>query len=276
MSAPVKPDIYRYHDYRAFLKDWIDYQKTVRTGFSQRSLAKEAKLAIGYLPPVLSGARHISMKALFKLLPVLGLSKPEQTYLENLVKLNTGESQETRIDAIARMKRSTAYQKRNPNESELVEYMSHWYHIAIRELAGAPGFKADPEWIQKQLKVRVPTADIERALKFLVKHGYLTVNEDGSVQAPKEHVECVGGVYKVALTNYHRQMMGLAAESIDHTSGAERDLNGHSLVINQEKFEEARAILHEALAKIRDLGGGDGAVYHVEVALFPLTNKKTG
>src|SRR6185295_18863017 len=106
MTASARPDIFTYHDYRAFLKDWIEFQRSARPGFSMRSLSAEAKLAVGYLPPVLSGARNLSMKALFKLLPVLGLTRPEQAYLENLVKL-TADSQETRIEAVTRMKRST-------------------------------------------------------------------------------------------------------------------------------------------------------------------------
>src|SRR4051812_14979440 len=112
-----RPDVYRYHDYRSFFKDWIEYQKSIRPGFSMRMLAGEAKLASGYLPPVLSGSRHISMKALFRLLPLLGLNRAEQAYLESMVKLCTSDSQESRIAAVTRMKRSSAYQKRNPNEA---------------------------------------------------------------------------------------------------------------------------------------------------------------
>src|SRR4051812_2691139 len=99
-----RPDVYRYHDYRAFLKDWIAHRKTVRAGYSMRMLATEAKLASGYLPPVLAGAREISLKALSKILPVLGLNRAEQGYLESLVKLATSDSQEARIAAVSRMK----------------------------------------------------------------------------------------------------------------------------------------------------------------------------
>jgi uncharacterized protein (TIGR02147 family) len=276
--AAQRPDVYRYHDYRAFLKDWIAYRKTVRAGYSMRTLATEAKLASGYLPPVLSGARDLSMKALLKILPILGLNRPEQNYLESLVRLQISDSQEGRIAAVARMRRSSAYQRRNPNEAELFEYMSRWQYIAIREMAALPGFKADPDWIRSRLKTPVPAAEIEQALRFLGKHGYLNVLDDGTVAPPKEQIECAGGVYKVALTQYHRQMFGLAAESIDNSTAAERDLVGHTLVISDSKFEKARKILHEALDRIRDLGGatdgeGDSSVYHVELALFPLTKR---
>jgi uncharacterized protein (TIGR02147 family) len=284
MLRRQRPDIYRYHDYRAFLKDWIEFQKSARPGFSMRSLSAEAGVAVGYLTPVLSGSRDISIKAFFRLLPFLGLSKTEQSHLENLVKLCTGESQEIRIGAIERMGRSSPYKRRNPNEAELVEFMSHWYYIAIREMAAVPGFQADPAWIQKQLKTRVATADIEKALEFLQKHGYLTIGADGVVQEPKGHVDCAGDVYKVALTSYHRQMCDLAARSIDHTPSAKRELLGQTLVIRPTTFERAREILNEAMAKIRELNEPkeeipkkeekDTSVYHVEVALFPLSKTR--
>ena len=260
-----------------------NHVKSIKTrpSYSIRSLAAEAKLASGHLPPVLAGTRHLSTKALLKLLPILGLSPPESAFLENMVKLCASTSQETRIAAISSMKRSAAYQRRNPNEAEFFEYMSRWYNIAIREMSIVPGFQADADWIQARLKVRVPTAELERSLKFLVQHGYLIQTPDGSIAPPKGHLECVGGVHRVALTHYHRQMFDLAAQSIDNSTTAERDLVGHTMVICPEKFDEARAILHEALKRVRSLAvrpsagaaPRDESVYHFELAMFPLTKK---
>jgi uncharacterized protein (TIGR02147 family) len=281
-KKPKRPEVYRYHDYRAFLKDWIEYQKSVRPFYSIRTLASEAGLGSGHLPPILSGAREMTLRTLERILPVLGLNTAEQAFLENLLKMRTADSQATRIAAISKMRRSAAYRRGNPNEAELFEYMGRWVNIAIREMAIVPGFKADAAWIQSKLSKHVTIVEIEQSLKFLVKHGYLVVNKDGTVLPPKGHLDCEGGVFKVALTNYHRQMFGLAAEAIDNTPASERDLEGHTLVIKSDKFDEARAIMQAALEKVRSLGvapsEGDkqgNSVYHVEFALFPLTKRGT-
>src|SRR5262245_52046683 len=123
---PKRPEVYRYHDYRAFLKDWIEYQKAIRPAYSIRSLAAEAQLASGHLPPILSGSRELTLRTLQRLLPALGLNPAEQAFLENLVKLRTADSQVTRIAAISKMRRSSAYQRRNPNEAETFAYMGRW------------------------------------------------------------------------------------------------------------------------------------------------------
>jgi hypothetical protein len=77
-------------------------------------------------------------------------------------------------------------------------------------------------------------------------------------------------------------MFELAAESIDNSPSSERDLMGHTLVIEEGQFDRARKILHEALDRIRSLGGnrsesgrssGESSVYHVELALFPITKR---
>ena len=72
-ASPERPDLYRYHDYRAFLRDWIEYQRGTRPGFSLRSLSTESGLALGYLSMVLSVARRLTAEALQKLGRPLGL-----------------------------------------------------------------------------------------------------------------------------------------------------------------------------------------------------------
>ena len=61
-----RPDIFSYHDYRVFLKDWFEFRKQEGKGFSVRSVARDAKLGSGYLPMVLAGERNLSPKALAK------------------------------------------------------------------------------------------------------------------------------------------------------------------------------------------------------------------
>ncbi len=271
-----KPDIYRYHDYREFLKDWFRYLKENHKGFSLRNLSKKAGISAGYLPMVLAGSRHLSLKALSRLMPELDLKRAERSYLENLVTLGSTDSLSVRTEALEKMKRYRAYQKSNPREIEVYQYLTHWYYVAIREMAVTPGFKADPEWIQQQLRVPVALKEIKDALEFLLKNGYIRISPEGTAVPPDKDVDCMGGVYRVALGQFHREMFTLAAQSIENTSSEQRTILGHTFAIRPEDFEKAREILNESLDKIRALGHTSQApdsVYHMEIALFPLTKK---
>ena len=268
------PEIYNYHDHLVFLRDWLAYRKASQPGFSLRTLARDAGLSPAYLPLILAAKRVLSLKALAKMGPHLGLSKAERSYLEALVTLGTTDSQKVRLEALDKMKRFRSYQQNNPRELEAYQYLTHWYYVAIREMASIPGFQPTPEWIAPRLRYGVSLQEIKSALEFLTSHGYL--------HDPTKTIECVGGVFKVALTQFHHEVLGLAARSITETASKDRSIQGHTVALSQEQIKEASRILDEALKKIQKLGQSgpiptaeskSPEVYHVELALFPLTQK---
>jgi uncharacterized protein (TIGR02147 family) len=273
---PTRPNIFQYHDYQVFLKDWLAYRKASQSGFSLRVLAKQAGLASGYLPMVLGGKRPLSGTAMAKLVPFLGLSASEQSFFENMVTLGTSDSHEARLNALERMKRFQEFKKQNRDDTEAYEYLTHWYYVAIREMAAMEGFQFDAEWVQKKLRFAVPLKEIKDALEFLKESGYIEIRPDGSVNPPKKPLNCSGGVYRLALGKFHREVFSLAARSIEKTPSEERDIQGHTFALRDEDLDAAKEIVEEALRKIRKLGESEvkgESVYHMEIALFPLTQK---
>lgn len=278
MDRPSKPDIFRYHDYRDFLKDWLAWLKASQSSFSLRALATKADLALGYLPMVIKRARSLSPKALAKLGPALSLSPSERSYLELLVRLGDAESQEERLAALEKMKRFSGYRKHNAREAEAFQYLTHWYYVAIREMAALPGFKPDASWIRPRLRSRVPLPEIDKALKFLIDNKYIEVLADGSVRPPEKSIDCMGGVYKVALTQMHQEMLALAGKSIENTPSTDRSILGYTLALDENGLDQARDILSEAFERIRGLAQArpnPKTVFHAELALFPLTKDES-
>ena len=120
----------------------------------------------------------------------------------------------------------------------------------------------------------VPLKEIKDAIDFLVKNGFLELDPSGAVRPPEKYIECRGSVFRVALTKFHRDIFELAAKSIENTPNTERDIQGHTFAISTENYVKAQAILDEAVRQVRELGENErnaDCVYHMEVALFPLT-----
>ena len=92
--------------------------------------------------------------------------------------------------------------------------MSKWYNVAIREMATLPNFKAEPSWIQKNLKSKVPLSEIQKSLNFLFERNFLTKDKNGKIQQKEKLLDCWGGVHKLALSQYHTQVLNVAADSI--------------------------------------------------------------
>lgn len=274
----LRPEIFSYHEYQVFLKDWLAYRK-VSQSTSLRDLAKQAGLASGYLPMVLSGKRPLSSAALAKIMPYLGLNLQERTFLTQLVILGTSDSQDLRVAALEKMKRSGQFQKLNPGDAEAYDYLSHWYYVAIREMATLREFREDAIWIQERLRFTVTLKEVKEALSFLLEKGFLERGTDKRIRPPEKELDCRGGIYRLALGKFHKEALDLAAKSIDKVPSVERHLAFHTCALSPSSFAKAKEIAEEAIQKIRALGQNEAsgdAVYHMEVALFPLTQKIKG
>jgi len=272
ISESVRPDVFAFHDYREFLSAWIEYT-TALGGFSGREFSRRVGLSPGYLPSVLKRRFDLSQKALKKIIPVLKLESPESAYLKLLHKISDGETQIVRSAALKEIQKFRNFRRINTQEVEAYRYLSAWHIVAIREMVGLKYFKLDPKWIRKRLRFKVSIAEIRTAIDFLIDHGFLVVGNHGKVMTSDLNVKCSTGVYRVALAEFHHQMLNLAIESIYSSMAAERNLRSYTLSIPDRKIAELKEIQEEAFRKIASLqepGTGE-SVYQVNFVAFPLT-----
>ncbi len=274
-TVVTKPNIQEYHDYLEFLKDWIEFLKDREKGFSLRQVAKEAGMASGYLPMCFSRKRKLSKKAFDKLKPYLKLSGKEERYLDLLRVIAESEEPKERVQALTSLQKLKDYKETHRLELEVHQYLSRWYYVAIRELVNTSDFKGDPAWIQERLRGRVSQKEIEEALQFLLRFGFILKNESGVYSVAQKQLDCHEGVYKISLGEFHRQMLDWAKLSIEETPRAERLLLGHTAALTRSQFEKIQNILRNSIGDIESVGNATPSssreVYHIELAAFPLT-----
>jgi uncharacterized protein (TIGR02147 family) len=274
-SHENKPDIFTYHDFRVFLRDWLEYLRKIDSRFSLRTLAKKSRLSVAYLPMVFSGSRKLSQKSLQKMLPHLQLSSTEQSYFELICQLGQGEANDETLEALKKIQRFHSYAEKNPRETEVYNYLSRWYNIVIREMVQIKEFRADANWIHRRLAYKVPLAEVERALSFLISHGFIEVGPNGVCRVPERALDCEGQVFKIALTQFHKKMIEFGIVALDETPRERRDITGMTIPISDENFKQVRAILDSALRQIEELSAKDkspDSVYHVAFLAYPMTN----
>ncbi len=273
--STAAPDIYSYHDYRQFMREWLAHLKSEHR-MSTRQVAKASGVSESYLSMVLSGSRRLSAEQLKKLVPALRLERSEASYLEWLITIVDADSPDEQLDALKKIQRFRQYRNLNPLEIETYTYLQHWYHIAIRELAQLPGFQLDPKWIQQSLRYKVSLPDVKNGLEFLIDHGFMKVDGEGRFVKPDKLIECKTGVLKPALTKFHTEMLNLAATSISEIPSEERNISAYTGAIPAHQIDVAKKILADAREKIIALsqtGELSDTVYHFGFLAFPLSNK---
>lgn len=271
-----KPEIHSYHDYREFLKDRVAYEKATQKGFSLRSLAGKVKVAPGFLPMLLSGERSVSTEVLERIGSELGLVKEERRYLQNLRTIVESPSQALRLSALEELQKVREYKASNPRELEMYQYLTEWFHVAIREMVNLEGFELDAKWIRSRLRVKIPLSEVEKALKFLVENGFIEMT-GGKAKVAQKKLECTGSVYRLVFSQFHREMLKLASEALDTVPFEERSITGLTFPIPVGRYKEIFKILDETLDRIDAISAeskGSDSVYHVGISLFPLTEKK--
>lgn len=272
-----KPDIYSYHDYRAYLKDRVEFEKSVRPRFSLRVLSGEAKIAPGFLPMLLAGDRSVTVEVLERIAIGLNLNKEERRYLQGLRTISESPSQALRIEALEELQKNRGYKEQNPRELEVHHYLSRWFNVAIREMVNLEEFKLDAKWIRSRLRVKVPLVEVEKALAFLLEKGFIQKKGEDKATVMEKKLECTGSVYRLTFSQFHREMLKLASDALETVPFEERSITGLTFPIPVEKYKEVFKILDEALDKIDAISSqskGNDSVYHVGISLFPLTQVK--
>ena len=271
----IRIDVFDYHDYRKFLRDWFDLQRENQS-LSLRDIAEQCELSTGYLPMMLSGQRNLTEKSLMKLQTSLNLNSEELTYFKSLVVLSDSATAKERMQAFEQIKNGRTFKKKSAKELEVYKYLSNWLNVAIKELALRRDFDPHPEWIQKRLVQKVSLKEIESSLKFLFDQKFLIKNSADQITTSNKQLDCFAGVYRLSLGEFHRQMFTLASHSIDLTPRDQRNLLGHTFLIPENKVEELKSLLDETLKKIEALNSEfrePGPVYHVILATFPVAKK---
>lgn len=277
MNKIDKPNIFEYHDIVQFLNDWIGYLRKTKGDFSLRQFSKNSNIALGYTNMILKRERALTEKAFFKIAPNLHLDKEEQKFLNLLRVVGQSEDSHARLDAVEQMMSFKKYKTANIPENRTFEYLTKWYYVAIYEMYNITNFEPSPVSIQSRLKKKISISEIEQAIKFLKDHKFIMQNPNGTWSQSGTFLDCKEGVFKVSLAQFHKQMLDLAHESITETKREDRYIMGQTMAVSRENFEQIKQIIQQAMNSINELNKNSlekDNVYHVEVAAFPLLEKR--
>ena len=273
--ADWKPDIFEYLDYREYLRDFYQDGKE-HAGCSYRSLARKA----GFTSPnfyklVMDGERNIGPESVEKFADALELQGDERRFFADLVEFSQADEVEERNAAFERIASRQRFRQARRIDQSMFEYLSNWYHPAIRELAARPDFEADPEWVGEHLTPSVSREKIAESLDLLFDLGLLECDERGEVTRGDPSLTTGHEVKALGVGNYHRQMLERAAESLEAFSGEVRDISALTVCIDDDMIEDFKERIHtfrERLLHRADDAEDPASVYQLNIQFFPLTD----
>jgi len=273
------PSIYDYLDYRTYLRDMFAHRKERQRFFSHRYFAKKAEFASpNFLQLVIKGKRNLSSKSVAQVAKGFDLGKRERDYLELLVNMGQASTTADRnyyYQKLTRVRKST---KSRRLEQRQYEYFSNWYYPVVREVATWGEGKMSSKEIASLITPPLSLRKVEKALQVLLELNLLEQDSTGRWIQRDQKLTTGQEVRSLIIANYHKEMLRIAAESIDRHAPAERDITAVSLGVNEDRMGAIKERIAELRRELLDLACDDenpSQVIQVNIQAFPLARKSS-
>ena len=285
MESSAGVDIFRYRDYRVYLRDVYAARKKSEYGFSYRAFAKRAGLsAPNYLKLVTDGQRNLTPEMAARFAEALALRGEAADYFCDLVGFNQATTAKEREHCYQRLRRYRRYKSSFRLDAAHAAYHGEWYIPAVRELIACAGFREDPRWIAATLRPNITQRQAEHALRVLDELGFVRRDPSGRL-AQSEPVVATGDDRPLGhhIVSFHRAMLERAADALDHVERDEREVAALTLSLSAEQFQlfkqrlyEVRQELLAAAVEAADAGAVLDRVVQINFQMFPLAQVDEG
>jgi uncharacterized protein (TIGR02147 family) len=267
--------IYRYSDYRIFLREWFESEKLHRSALSYRWLGGKLGVDGAALVRVFRQERHLHEKHVPTLCQVLKLGKREAEYFGILVlfcKARSPQEVRTHFERLMALRDVGAREL----EAEQYEYYRRWQNSALRALLSFLPFEGDWEALGHRLEPPLTAKETQSCIETMCHLGLLRRNEAGSFE-PTDPVISSGDSWKTfAVRDFQLQTIELAARSLLRHPRERRDISTLTLSLPAERLEDLREMLREFRGRVLKWAAAqephDG-VWQLNLQLFPLTRE---
>jgi len=175
----TKPNVFKYLSFSKFLYDYFFYLKAIKQNFSWRVLAKRIGLkSPAFLVMIAKGKRVAKPDLIEQISGAFEWTKEELEYAK-LLAVSDGEQR-----SMGKMQISYQLGKYLPLDDSpeyeplLEEFAANPITPVIMEMCQIDGIPNDPHVIKKYLRNPYPIAEIQNALKWLIKNNIIYVQND--------------------------------------------------------------------------------------------------
>jgi uncharacterized protein (TIGR02147 family) len=266
--------LFEYMNYRDFLHDFYQEKKQRHAFYSFRLFSEKAGFkSPNFLKLVIEGARNLSKDSVFKFCKGLGFNRKEADYFENLVFFNQSKSLEEKNSYLANLMKYRKQSDPTRIEQSAFSYFSQWYHPVIRELATAIDFRDDFKKLGQTVAPAISPLEAQKSVELLIELGFIEKTSAGVYRKTAATLTTGHQVRSVAIANYHKAMMRLAAESIERFPAAGRDIESVTVSVSSATYQSIMGKAHEFLLELLKLAEADTTaeqVAQINLQVFPL------
>lgn len=255
-------------DYRFLLTKELELRKQKNAAYSLRAFARTLNVSPAYMSQVFSGKRVLSDSTAITFSQKLRWTTKRKNLFIALLQYQKAPNTDARKLALNQINDlgELDFLELKQDEFQLV---AEWYHFALVELSDIKGFKADPRWVARRLRISIHEAEV--AIKRLVRIGLLAERNDQLEKSNKHHR--ISSVSSEAIKTFHRTHLKGALIAMDSQDFDKRDFSGTTVVLPIENIPEIKELIQDFRNKINrycSSNRNSNAVYHLAIQFFRL------
>lgn len=269
--------IYNYLDYKKYLRDFFDFQRSHETFFSFRYVESKVGIDASNIVKILNSKRELSKAGIPKFIQYLKLDKKEGEYFRNLVffsKAKTDTECKRYFKKLLTIKDMDVTQVR----SDRYEFYLKWYYTAIASvLFYYPFYGDDYEGLAKEVKPNITAEEAKESIALLKRLEFIEKDNDGRYVHNDTTLSTGDKWYSFAIHSFQHETLKLAQKSLEEDKKAVRDFSTVTLTLSKEEFiqiKELTAEYRKAVLKTLDDCKNPDRVYQLNIQFFPLTPTK--
>lgn len=222
--------------------------------YSERAFARNLGLSPSFLKMLFQGKKNLSEERARSIALKLNWSELKRKQFLQIFQSNAAE------------KSKNLQGKFLLKDKDFFE-ISDWFHFAIVEFLKLRKRQFSDEEIAKAFGLS--KTETAYALKNLVALKLIEKTKEGYSAADDYEIPSMPSE---AIRKYHRQILKLAMESVDHQHFEKRDLRGHTLAFDQSRISEAKAFIEKFVTDFEKKFKTEtpDSVYQLNTSLFRL------
>jgi len=282
----VAPILRNYLDYRSYLADWYAFKResTKRDlrpySYGVFSAAADIK-SPNYLKMIIEGKRNLSEDMITKFSKALGLPKDAANEFRALVLFGQCTEPAERNFFLKELADIRMQQQVRAGEidEQALDKMPDWIGWILYAALDQEGVDFKPEKLKELFRGKAHEAEIQEALKSLLRSGEIQQDEISGklMKSPHSH-ETREEIPAALVRKLQSHLMYLGLESLFQDSPSEREFGSLTLSLTKAEFEELRFKLRQIRKQthkdqaIKRMTSKGERVYQLNLQLFPVTN----
>lgn len=280
MFAKNKINIYDYSDYRKFLQEFYELEKSLDSSFSYRVFAAAVGMDASLLLKILQGKRHISPKCIDVFVNFFHFKDAKAEYFREMIaygKAKNDEDVRSHFETLQKMRPAAC---RELDEARY-RYFQQWYYPMIRSALDVFNYRGtqDAAALGECCIPKLSVSQVENAVDALLQLGLAHARNDGRVVPTDAHLKTMEHWLSACISNYQSSIAELAGKSIQNTPKEKRDISTLTMALDSQQIDKIREILAKTRKAIVNVVNAMppqicDSVYQLNFQLFPMMKKE--